>query len=107
MQPLNSEYHSYVLVRRDIPLVDQIVQVGHACLEAGRAFEQPSNGNMVVLSVKTEEQLLRTVATTEQAGLKWALFYEPDDQMGHTAACSAPVAGPDARRLFRKFELWR
>jgi len=25
----------YVLVRQDIPLADQIVQVGHICLEAG------------------------------------------------------------------------
>jgi hypothetical protein len=107
MQPPKSAFYSYVLVRRDIPLADQIVQVGHACLEAGRVFEQPPDSNMVVLSVGTEERLLRAVASTEQAGLRWALFYEPDDDMGHTAACSAPVSQPDTRRLFRKFEMWR
>jgi hypothetical protein len=102
-----SPYHTYVLVRRDIPLADQIVQVGHACLEAGRLFEQSPNGNMVVLSVKSEEMLLKTVAVTEQAGIKWALFYEPDDSMGHTAACSEPIEDGEAKRSFRKFQLWK
>ena len=106
MQQPNS-YHCYVLVRRDIPLPDQLVQVGHACLVAGRLFDQPENGNMVVLSVQSEEQLLRSVATTEQAGIKWALFYEPDDNLGHTAACTAPIADSETKRLFRKFQMWK
>jgi hypothetical protein len=109
MQLLNqsSPFHTYVLVRRDIPLADQVVQVGHACLEAGRHFEQPPNGNMVVLSVRSEEMLLKTVAVTEQAGIKWALFYEPDAQMGHTAACSEPIENCETKRAFRKFQLWK
>jgi hypothetical protein len=70
-------------------------------------FEQPLNGNMVVLSVGSEEMLLRTVSKTEQAGIKWAVFYEPDDNMGHTAACSAPLSDIETKRVFRKFQLWK
>lgn len=32
---MNSNTYAYVIVRQDIPLADQMVQVGHACYEAG------------------------------------------------------------------------
>jgi hypothetical protein len=96
-----------VLVRADIPAAAQIVQTGHACLEAGRRFRQPETPcNLVVLSVPTERHLHAAVARIESAGIRSAVFYEPDDDLGYTAACTEPVSGP-ARRIFRRLQLWQ
>lgn len=93
-------------MRTDIPLADQIVQVGHACLEAGSYFEQPSKPcNLVVLSVPSERHLQEAVARVQFAGIRCIVFYEPDDDMGYTAACSEPVQA-NSRRIFKRFPLW-
>jgi len=95
-----------VLVRADIPLADQIVQVGHACIEAGRRFAQPAEPcHLVLLSVASERHLRDAVARAELAGIRCTVFNEPDDDMGDTAACSEPVLAGD-RRVFRRFPLW-
>lgn len=95
----------YALVRTDIPLADQIVQVGHACLEAGGAFAPPPGCHLVVLQVGSEPQLWRMVERAEIAGIPMKVFFEPDDGMRYTAACSAPVGGAQ-RRIFRHLPLW-
>jgi hypothetical protein len=96
-----------VLVRTDLPLAHQIVQVGHACLEAGRQFAQPTQPrNLVVLGVDSELQLRATIEHAASLGIHFAAFHEPDDAMGLTAACSEPVTGI-ARRAFRRMSLWR
>jgi len=80
--------------------------VGHACLEAGFRFEQPESVcNLVLLSVANEQQLLLAVERIASAGIHYAIFHEPDDGMGYTAACSEPVTG-DRRRPFRRYPLW-
>ena len=90
----------------DIPLADQIVQVGHACLEAGKSFEQPSQScNLVVLSVPSERHLHEAVARIRFAGIECFVFFEPDDDMGYTAACTQPVQA-SYRRVFKRFPLW-
>jgi hypothetical protein len=93
-------------VRTDIPLADQIVQVGHACLEAGRRFvwlAEPCN--LVVLSVPSVAHLRDAVVRAELAGIHCAIFHEPDDEMGNTAACTEPISC-DQRRMFRRYPLW-
>jgi hypothetical protein len=96
-----------VLVRVDIPLADQIVQVGHACLEAGRRFAQPAEPcHLVLLSVASERHLHDAIARAELAGVRCVVFNEPDDNLGDTAACSEPVLAR-GRRLFQRFSLWR
>jgi hypothetical protein len=93
-------------VRTDIPLADQIVQVGHACLEAGWQFAPPAAPcHLVVLSVVSEAHLHTMVADAALAGVRCAVFHEPDDGLGATAACSEPIAGA-ARRVFRRLPLW-
>lgn|GEM_PF-1697730 len=95
-----------MLVRTDIPLPDQIVQVGHACLEAGHRFEQPPQPcHLIVLAVLSRNHLLDALAQLELQGVHFALFYEPDNNLGYTAACSEPLSA-NLRRLFRRFPLW-
>jgi hypothetical protein len=54
--------------------------------------------------VPSERQLHAAVAWIESAGIRSTIFYEPDHEMGYTAACTEPVSGP-ARRIFRRFRL--
>lgn len=96
-----------MLVRTDIPLADQIVQVGHVCLEAGHKFDQPEKPcHLVLLAVPSEAHLCSAVAWAEAAGIRCEAFHEPDDEMGYTAACSEPLEA-QCRLLFRRFPLWQ
>jgi len=72
-----------VLVRTDIPLADQIVQVGHACLEAGWQFAPPAAPcHLVVLGVVSEAHLHTVVGDAALTGVRCAVFHEPDDGLG-------------------------
>ena len=97
----------YVLIRTDIPGADQIIQVGHACLEAGFKFRKPNETvNLVVLRVDSETHLLTTAEELSLRGIQLILFHEPDHQMGFTAACTEPLS-VTYRREFRHFLLWK
>ncbi len=94
-----------MLVRADLPLADQIVQVGHACLEAGRRFQPEEGCHLIVLSVPDEIDLQLADQQAEAIGIRCASFFEPDDGMGFTAFCTEPVSGHQ-RRFFRQYNLW-
>ncbi len=94
-----------MLVRADLPIADQIVQVGHACLEAGRRFQPEEGCHLVVLSVSDEIDLQLAVRQAEAIGIRCASFCEPDDDMGFTAFCTEPVSGY-GRHFFRRYNLW-
>ena len=97
----------YVLVRTDIPLADQIVQVGHACLDAGFKFSKPKEViHLVVVRVESENQLLEILEKAALQGLEFALFHEPDNKLGFTAACTKPLK-VTWRREFRNLPLWK
>ncbi len=89
-----------------MPLANQLVQIGHACLEAGHQFSWPAQScHMVLFAVASEEQLIRAVEYIEQQGIRVHVFYESDFPQGYTAACTEPVSN-ERRHLFRKFRLW-
>ena len=93
-------------MRIDIPLANQIVQVGHACLEAGFQFQRPIEiVNLVVIGIESETHLLATLERMSLRGIQFVVFHEPDDQMGFTAACTEPLTIAYTRE-FRKFPLW-
>ena len=84
-----------------------MVQVGHACLGAGHRFEQPDEPcHLVLLAVSSEEQLQLFIEEVELTGIRCAVFHEPDDNLGLTAACTEPIRGA-TRRIFRRLPLWQ
>ena len=94
-------------MRTDILLADQIVQVGHACLEAGFKFQKTSEMiHLIVVCVESEIQLLSTLDRIGLRGIQFAAFHEPENQMGLTAACTQPLTGA-YRREFRYLPLWK
>jgi hypothetical protein len=94
-----------VLVRADLPLPDQIVQVGHACLEAGRRFQPADGCHIVVLTVTDQIALVQTIDRLTAIDVQCAAFYEPDNDFGLTAICTEPIAD-QRRRFFRNYPLW-
>lgn len=101
----------YVLVRRDIPVAQQIVQVGHACYEAGHkealhqeagAYQKADNTHLIVMTVKDEIALEYAV---EDLTVEGTMFWEPDNNTGNSAWASVPVRGKD-REQFR-FPMWK
>lgn len=94
-------------MRTDIPLADQIVQVGHACLEAGFKFRRPDEVvNLVIVGVESEVHLLAALERMSLHGIQFVVFHETNDQMGFTAACTKPLTVA-YRREFRSFPLWK
>src|ERR1700752_695307 len=82
-ESLLAPHYVYVLVRSDLPLADQIVQVGHACLEAGSRFPWPEGApHLVVLSVRSQAQLRDAAREAQAMGIRCVVFDEPDDGMG-------------------------
>ena len=80
--------------------------MGHACLEAGKRFSLPEDPcHLVLLAVASQAQLLQAVAKIEMSGIRYALFFEPDDGMGYTAICTEAIQA-QRQRLFRSFRLW-
>ena len=92
-------------MRSDIPIADQIVQVGHVCCEAGLRFNASPDTYMVLCRVDSEEELLEAEMRINDSGVETHKFFEPDDDLGFTALCSQPVKGKE-RNIFRKYKLW-
>lgn len=95
----------YVAVRSDLAPAQQLVQAAHATHESGSQFGCPEHCHMVVFSVIGTEGLKKFCEVCGNAGIQYSLFYEPDDNMGYTAACTEPVAG-SVRSNFRRFQLF-
>ena len=98
----------YVFVRTDIPVVNQLIQVGHACWGAGRSSDSDHpSPHLVLLAVESETHLALAAGRAEQLGVKTHLFYEPDPPCaGYTAACTDLVDG-EGRGWFQEYRLWR
>ncbi|MBI5931317.1 MAG: hypothetical protein HY862_18565 [Chloroflexi bacterium] len=89
-----------------MPLAQQIVQVGHVCLEAGRVFDwYDTPSNLVLLAVATQFDLQVAIERLQLAEIRITTFHEPDFNLGMTAACTEPVVGA-IRHVFRRFSLW-
>ena len=105
----------YTFIREDISPEQKIVQLGHACHEAGKLlspdeFKEPST--MILLSAKNESDLKSISRKLDVAGIEHSMFWEPDAmpngrRMGYSAICTRPVVNPAEREFFRKWTLYR
>ena len=111
----DTQDYIYVFVRKDIPIWAQVVQTGHACLEAGRLFNQDFGVHMpslVLLRVENEWDLMWAHRICGNAGIRSFVFWEPDrkslggEDPGHTALCTEPLTSDEWKKTFEDFELW-
>jgi len=98
--------YSYVFVRKDISVPDQMVQVGHVCMEAGKKFRQPKGTHLILLEVEDSVGLGIVVMLCGMMRIRYFLFYEPDEDMKYTALCTEPVS-KSQKDVFKSFKLWR
>jgi hypothetical protein len=100
-------------VRQDLPLADQIVQTGHACLEGAAAFDVPNSCRLVVLGVPDAEALLAARQRCLERDIKTVAFHErdaalevSDEPMGLTSICTQPLTA-EQRKQMRKYRMWK
>lgn len=94
-------------MREDLTSAQVAVQASHVALEAGFKFGAPEGCHLILLRVRNEEHLLRSIEQIEyESSIRFVVFYEPDYSVpGFTAACSEPVI--DKRKAFRRLQLWK
>jgi len=98
--------YAYALVRTDLPLPAQLVQVGHACLQAGKQFLQPTEPcNLIVLAMVLQAHLQAAIDFVTFNGISYTAFTEPEHNLGITAACTQPL-NLQQRRVFKHYKLW-
>ena len=81
------------------------MQVGHACLEAGRRFQPDTDCHLVVLTITDQIDLAQIIDRLAAINIRCAAFYEPDHDFGLTAICTEPISDHQ-RRFFRHYSLW-
>jgi hypothetical protein len=99
--------YTYVLVRRDISLAQQLVQSNHASWEAGLAFESPGHTcSMVICTVADQNELLEAAERLHRHGIEHQVFFEPDFGMGYSALCTRALTTKKERYAMSKYPLW-
>lgn len=98
----------YTFIRQDISPEQRIVQIGHACYEAGKMFRDDLGiSSLILLSAKDEADIKLIGRKLDRRGIDYYAFFEPDEGMGYSAICTRPVTDERERSFFRKWELFR
>ena len=100
----------YTFIRKDISHAQKIVQLGHACHEAGKLLPQaeyPDVSTMILLAAEDEDDLKHIARQIDCAGIDHYMFFEPDNEMGYSAICTRPITSQRERAFFRKWDLYR
>lgn len=94
--------YTYLFTRQDLSLPAQIVQTAHAAHKAGERFG--THSHMVLSGAKSEAQLWKIAQYLESKGIMYEMFFEPDNNTGHTAICTEPLIG-ERRNHLKRFSL--
>lgn len=98
----------YTFIREDISAEQKIVQIGHACHEAGkRTSHDKEISSLILLSARDQEDLEDIAMRLDGKGIEFYMFYEPDNGMGYSAICTQPISDGNLRSFFRKWDLFR
>jgi hypothetical protein len=109
---MSNNQYIYSIIRKDIPLADQIVQTAHSAFHAGQADQEYGCSldcdipALVLLQVPDETALLALHAKLKKANIVHSTFHEPDENMGWTSITTVSIQGED-RKLFSNLPLWR
>ena len=100
---MNKNY-VYILLRKDLPNAQRVVQCSHAVFEVSQAHKLAQHPSMVVLGLRDEKSLLREAKKLEAQGLKPFAFKEPlfNDE---TTAIAFLVENEIDRFHFKKYQL--
>jgi hypothetical protein len=97
----------YTLIRTDIPLQHQITQACHSAIQAGAEFLDPNKiPFLITLAIKDKDDLLVAANHLDYKGIKYHMFFEPDNNMGHSSITTEPLSKDQAKAL-SNYPLWR
>lgn len=100
--------YTYVLVREDLALEQQLVQACHAALEAGFAFDAPARtSSLIVCTVPDRNALQAAEQRLARYGIRTKMFFEPDWDMGHSALATEPLTERKQRFAMSTYPLFR
>lgn len=98
----------YTFIRKDLSPEQKIVQIGHACHEAGKRTEDKEISSLVLLAAENEQDLKNIAEELDMKGIDHYIFFEPDfGPMGYSAICTRPIAEKREQRLFKKWKLYK
>ena len=98
----------YVFVRQDLSLADQLVQSNHASFAVSQMFcGYPKIPSLVLIGVPDKTGLESTINLLTKSDIKYAAFYEPDDEEGLTAIATEPITDRAKRSVLRSYSLWK
>ncbi len=103
------KYYTYVFVRTDIPVSQQIVQSNHAALEAGIFLgnqEQSEPSSLISIAVKNKYQLEKAINYLKSQNVELIEFHEPSWDYGLTAFATEPIH-IDSKHIFKRYQLWK
>ena len=101
----NDQQWIYTFIRTDIPLAQQLVQVGHSCFEAGRHAKGTKIPNLVLCQISDKTELEK-ILDVHFEHCRLYPFYEPDNDLGLTSITTQPV-GLEDRKHFKRYKLWK
>jgi hypothetical protein len=99
----------YCFIRKDLSEEQRIIQMSHACFEAGKVFGERTDvpPHICLFEVADEEALFEVSKYLRSKNVKYEIFYEPDKSMYWTSICSEPVEDEEKRSVFADFKLYR
>ena len=96
-----------MFVRRDLPLAQQAVQACHACIEMARNLSpNETHPHLVLIGVKSEDQLSTLPARLEREGIQFHCFFDSDWDHQLMSIATQPVRGK-RRRVFKRYQCLR
>lgn len=98
----------YVFVREDLDLIHQLIQTAHATHEAGIRFGKVDGkiSHFCIFGVKNANELVEINGFLNSKGVNFAIFHEPDFDMGYTALATEPLVG-QRREIMADFKILR
>jgi len=101
--------YTYVFIRTDLSLAQQMVQLSHAALEAGKTLHGSDDpiSSIIMLPAKNKAELHEIAQRLERYDIKYTMFKEPDFDMGHSAIATMPIKDMKTRRIMTKYNLYK
>jgi hypothetical protein len=100
--------YTYIFIRKDLSMAQQLVQASHAALEAGHEFEKPhKTSSIILIGADDKDDLYKIGERLAKHGIRHHTFHEPDFDMGHSAIATEPLYTKEQRSVMRKYQLYK
>lgn len=94
----------YVMVRKDLPNAQRVVQAGHALWELSQGVKLDVHPSVIILGLDNEEKLKKEALRVQSLGIKGVAFNKP--MMNNSTTAVAFLASTEEdREVFKRYQL--